>query len=130
MGQHVTVDWLPTLMGLATNNTWTGSYSGAEIDGDNIWPHLTSPPNTISQVQHREEIVFTSVSNGSFAMQYKTMKYMTGLWFPSAVLPPVIFEQDQMPESSRKICYEPSLTVDKTWMDIHVPIHRDDHEGD
>eukprot|EP01034_Spumella_vulgaris_P028547 gene28547-35426_t len=29
---HVT-DWLPTLMGLATDNAWTGSYIGNEIDG-------------------------------------------------------------------------------------------------
>jgi arylsulfatase A-like enzyme len=38
---HVT-DWLPTLMGLATANTWNGSYANATIDGVDVWDAIIS----------------------------------------------------------------------------------------
>ena len=38
---HVT-DWLPTLMGLATANTWSGSYTNAAIDGVDVWDAIIS----------------------------------------------------------------------------------------
>eukprot|EP01035_Chromulina_nebulosa_P018292 gene18292-23973_t len=38
---HIT-DWFPTIMGLATNGEWTGSYSGADIDGVDIWDAVTT----------------------------------------------------------------------------------------
>ena len=40
---HVT-DWMPTLMGLATKNTWTGSIAGASValDGKDMWSAIVS----------------------------------------------------------------------------------------
>ena len=35
-------DWVPTLMRVATNNTWTGTRNGYELDGVDQWKALTS----------------------------------------------------------------------------------------
>ena len=38
---HIT-DWLPTLMGIATNGKWQGSLTGADIDGQDVWNAILS----------------------------------------------------------------------------------------
>jgi len=49
---HVT-DWLPTLMGVATNNEWTGSYIGNEIDGvDQFASMLSNSPSDRHEILH------------------------------------------------------------------------------
>ena len=47
-------------MGLATGNTWTGSYSGATLDGYDLWPAITtnavSPRNEILHELDGDEV--------------------------------------------------------------------------
>lgn len=91
-------------MGLATNNTWTGSYSGADIDGLDIWSSITTNTTT-----SRDEIVFLSYPAGTYAMQYEKMKYIYGLNDAIRDKPVTIFAEDLMPDASRMICEDPSL---------------------
>eukprot|EP01034_Spumella_vulgaris_P032947 gene32947-40669_t len=59
---HVT-DWLPTLMGLATDNAWTGSYKSNTIDGADMWSAVINDTATA-----HDEIVLFMDSDGSFVV--------------------------------------------------------------
>jgi arylsulfatase A-like enzyme len=108
---HIT-DWLPTLMGLATNKQWTGSYSGADLDGVDFWDAMLN-----NEASSREEMVFSSYDD-SFAMQYGEVKYLYN--FDDALIDPpsTIFEEDLDPEGSRMTCTDPSLVESNTMMKI------------
>eukprot|EP01035_Chromulina_nebulosa_P019145 gene19145-24984_t len=67
---HIT-DWLPTFMSLATNGEWTGSYSGAEIDGVNVWDAIV----TNSESPHNEIVFY--VGDDASIIQIGDLKYMT-----------------------------------------------------
>ena len=98
------VDWLPTFMGLATNNTWSGSYSDADIDGFDIWSSITS---NVTPDESRDEIVFISYPEGSYAMQYQNMKYIYDLPISDRDEPLLVFPEDLAPETSRMVCDDP-----------------------
>jgi hypothetical protein len=53
-GQMHVTDWLPTLMGLATNGTWSGSMVGHSIDGADMWESLMTDGDTA----HPEIVLF------------------------------------------------------------------------
>eukprot|EP01034_Spumella_vulgaris_P023024 gene23024-29212_t len=65
---HVT-DWLPTLMGLATDGAWTGSYTDALIDGTDMWSALTSGVEPVN----RETVHYVD-SHGNISYQYGPFK--------------------------------------------------------
>ena len=46
-GQMHVTDWLPTLMGLATGNEWSGSLFGAELDGVDQWNAISNAGSTV-----------------------------------------------------------------------------------
>lgn len=70
-GQMHVTDWLPTIMGLATGNTWTGSYVGNDIDGVDMWSAIND--NTDSP---RIEIVHYADHYGNVSIQYNMNKYI------------------------------------------------------
>ena len=56
-------------MGLATGNTWTGSYSGATLDGYDQWNSIIA--NTESP---RPEILHFLQGSGNVSYQYQDQK--------------------------------------------------------
>jgi hypothetical protein len=60
-------DWLPTLLGLATGGQWTGSLSGAEVDGVDIWSAVTSGGKI---TEPHPEIVHYADGEGAFCLQH------------------------------------------------------------
>ena len=100
---HVT-DWLPTLMGLATEAQWTGSYSGADLDGIDLWDAIVS--NTESP---RHEILH-ELKREDVSIQIDNMK------LDASHVPPIrkhkpdyTFTADADPTLSRMTCEWPSL---------------------
>eukprot|EP01034_Spumella_vulgaris_P001378 gene1378-1816_t len=67
---HVT-DWLPTLMGLATENAWTGSVKGNDIDGADQWSSMIN-----DEASAHPEIMLFLDGDGSYVM-VKDMIKMT-----------------------------------------------------
>jgi arylsulfatase A-like enzyme len=100
---HIT-DWLPTLMHIATNGSWTGSYVNASIDGKDLWPGLLS-----NKSSGREELVILSYPQGAFTMMNMTMKYISGLPYAQVDQPLVYFDEDLQPDLQHMICDDPSL---------------------
>lgn len=80
-------DWLPTLMGIATNQQWSGSYvSDTTLDGVDFWPSVLS--NTSSP---RSEIIHYADKHGYACVQsgdYKYLRADTPADIP--ILPPLI----------------------------------------
>lgn len=101
---HVT-DWLPTLMHLASNGEWTGSYSDAELDGVNVWDSILSGEDS-----PREEIVHF-VNGDNAVIQRKNLKYFYGQPINHVDSPQFVFTRDLSPESAQISCDTPSLLV-------------------
>lgn len=99
---HIT-DWLPTLLGRATNGTWSGSYSNHTIDGLDIWNAM------ITQSKSPREEMVHGVSSTSSVLQYGDMKWFNNVNTPSADYPPFVFKGDQNKSASRLQCSNPSL---------------------
>jgi arylsulfatase B len=107
---HVT-DWMPTLMHLATNGEWDGSYvSGTELDGINMWDSLTSGTNK----SPRTEIVHViGDADASLAViTTNQFKYVYGEALPVANAVDFVFSADQDKKSSSVSCSAPYLTAD------------------
>ena len=99
---HVT-DWLPTLMSAATDGTWKGSYTGAEIDGLDFWPALTGTGDTPDK-----EIVFF-VSENAGVIQQGGYKYFYNQDMQEQEPAQYVFEEDQGPKYARQTCTNPNL---------------------
>jgi hypothetical protein len=100
---HIT-DWLPTLMNRATDGEWTGSYSGADIDGVDLWDAITTGD---SSTQH-EEIVFYADSD-SAVIQSGDYKYFYNTNDQAYDEPAYVFESDKHPEDAHFACENPTL---------------------
>jgi arylsulfatase A-like enzyme len=92
---HVT-DWMPTLMGLATNNEWTNT---TEIDGVDQWSSIlyggSSSPRT--------EIIHYVLGETHYTIEYEGVKVITEKE-KSVVDPASYFEKDLDPDGSRTLC--------------------------
>lgn len=99
---HIT-DWLPTLMGRATNGAWTGSLFGSTLDGKDVWKAMTT--NTASP---HVEIVH-SVTSKTAVLQYGSLKYFYNIANSIVYSPTFVFSKDLNSSSSRGICKIPSL---------------------
>ena len=56
---HVT-DWMPTLMSIATNDTWNATISGHPVDGKDMWSTINNLKRDGSNVRSpRDEIIIT-----------------------------------------------------------------------
>jgi len=96
-------------MGLATKKQWTGSYSGATLDGYDIWDYILDDAPT-----PRTEMVFLSYEDGSFSMQYENLKYMYNLDIYNLYTPSIYFNEDLDSALSSMICSNASLVDDAT----------------
>jgi hypothetical protein len=63
------IDWLPTLMSLATHGLWNGSYAGATLDGVNMWDTIIS-----NSVSPRKEILHYSDGVRTTSLQFGMIK--------------------------------------------------------
>jgi hypothetical protein len=103
-------DWLPTLMSMATNGEWSGSYHGIEIDGhdmfESIMNNLTSPRN--------ETLFLADGSTNEFALQINGVKYIRGSVIGEARYgnPHFYFTRDLDPSLGAFECENPSLMYD------------------
>jgi hypothetical protein len=102
-GQMHISDWLPTLMNLATNGQWTGSYSGTVLDGVNMWEAITT--NDPSQGSHSEIIHYVDdEGKGTGSMQVNMIKLDYGLDQESHNNISIVFDHDAKPSNSRYKC--------------------------
>ena len=99
---HVT-DWLPTLMSAATDGTWKGSYTGADIDGLDFWPALTGTGDTPDK-----EIVFF-VGDNAGVIQQGPYKYFFNQDMQEQEPASYVFEEDQGPKYARQTCTNPNI---------------------
>jgi hypothetical protein len=100
---HVT-DWLPTLMGLATNGEWSSSnsVSGKEVDGVDMWSAIIN-----DEESPRSEIVHF-VDGEDYSIQY----YLNGSILkmnndndpPDVESPTFVFLEDKNPSLSHVSC--------------------------
>ena len=104
-GQMHVTDWLPTLMGLATDNEWTGSMVGAELDGVDQWSAITTPgaSSPRSEILHYHDGVSVS------SIQIDMMKLNLGDEGKQSSNPIFIFEEDLAPQNAAQTCTSPSL---------------------
>ena len=109
---HVT-DWLPTIMGIATNYQWTGGLYGQELDGMDMWPTiLAGAPSPHTEIIHYMD------EYGNCSMQVDMVKYdynyfVTNRWEE----PEYVFTLDQRSDLVFPLCNVPSL-IDYTTLSI------------
>jgi len=100
---HIT-DWLPTLMGQATDSAWTGSYSDENVlDGVDVWSTImenTTSPHQVMVHYHDGE---------NCTIQYKMVKVIYSDDWKNYHVPDYNFERDQAPQNSIESCDDPSL---------------------
>jgi arylsulfatase A-like enzyme len=106
-GQMHAVDWYPTLLTFGSGQQWTESFTGAEIDGVNMW-------NTIMYNSDSKRVdMVHSVSATSFSVQSNMVKYdsrTTYLGTDEVDEPAFIFEEDMNYRLGvSEVCYKPSL---------------------
>jgi arylsulfatase B/arylsulfatase I/J len=104
---HVT-DWLPTVMGLATNNEWTESYVGNTIDGTDMWSYIIDFDDS-----PKSEIVHYLGPNFNYSIQYDNYKLDAGTRTNAYTYPDTVYTIDQTDESYL-LCEVPSLVDDFT----------------
>jgi len=104
---HVT-DWLPTFMGLATNGQWSGSLSGSELDGVDMWSAIMANGDS-----PRQEILHRLNDVGFFGIQQGSMKLINENKAPVQV-PDFIFQSDLAEELSSYKCADPTLMSTNT----------------
>jgi arylsulfatase A-like enzyme len=101
---HVT-DWLPTIMHAATNGAWSGSYSGMELDGHDmfevIFNNSTSP--------RTETVFYIDGDEAAYALQVDGMKLIANVAKTPVALPNYIFESDEDPQLSQYMCESPTM---------------------
>jgi arylsulfatase A-like enzyme len=100
---HIT-DWLPTIMGLATNYEWTGSLVDATIDGVDMWETIMNN-GTSTHV----EIAHYANGEGAASIQYNHYKLELGTTPSGAGIVSWVFEEDLKPENSDLSCENVSL---------------------
>lgn len=94
-------------MGLATGGQWTGSMSGAELDGVNVWSNVLSGTQS-----PRVEMVFASKPStyeSAFVAQLNGIKYIYNCALTDQFHPAIIFHEDLDSELSHTFCPNPSL---------------------
>jgi arylsulfatase A-like enzyme len=104
---HVT-DWMPTLMGLATNNKWTNT---TEIDGVEQWSSILYGASS----SPRTEIIHYVLGESHYTIEYEGVKVITEKE-KSVVDPATYFAEDLDPDGSRTLCtlYDNENTMETT----------------
>ena len=97
---HVT-DWLPTLMGLATDNAWTNT---SEIDGYDQWSSIL-----YDEASPRNEIIHYVYSTDQYTIELDNIKVVTET-LKKIINPTEVFEKDLCPDNARTACADSSIT--------------------
>jgi hypothetical protein len=63
------LDWLPTLMHLATNNSWTGSLRQADLDGYDMWSAIVNGEDS------PRHVIVHGIRKKSSSVQLNMLKY-------------------------------------------------------
>jgi len=92
---------------LATNGEWTGSYSGADLDGIDIWDSVMKGEDA-----GRTETVFISYKDGVYASMYEGYKYIYNYPSYSGSKPKTVFSEDLDSSLNYQSCTNPSLIED------------------
>jgi hypothetical protein len=87
-------------MHLATENTWRGSYVGAEIDGVDMWDAIVLKMSS----PHSEIIHYVSVDNEAGCVQRDMYKLNYQEPLVDVGTPECIFERDGHPQSANFVC--------------------------
>lgn len=90
-------------MHIATNNAWNGSYTGAVIDGVDVWDALVNGES----IENRT-VVFHSF-NSAFSCQIGDVKYMYNMSNPPWNVPLYTYLDDLDPSLSYVTCDDASL---------------------
>ena len=104
---HVT-DWLPTLMGLATDNAWTNT---SEIDGYDQWSSIL-----YDEASPRNEIIHYVYSTDQYTIEVDDIKVVTET-LKKIINPTEVFEKDLCPDNARILC---SIASTDTATDISI----------
>jgi arylsulfatase A-like enzyme len=99
-GQMHVTDWLPTLMYVATEGQWTGSYTDADLDGVSMWEAIMSnstSPHT--QIVHYASLYSTA---GSVQIDMVKLDYLQEL--PDYTTPATIYTGDLHPTYASYLC--------------------------
>ena len=116
-GQMHVTDWLPTLMGLATNNEWTGSYINSTLDGVDQWTAMTTP----HAKSPRKEIVHFHDGLNTSCIQIDMIKLNIGDDLTNMGKPDFVFKSDLHPEYNSQKCENPSLiNTETTFFDTKI----------
>lgn len=93
-------------MHVATDNSWTSSYTNANIDGLDIWHNLIN--DAAVDTLFDRTIIFSSVDD-QFVAQIGNMKYMYNAAPATADVVVYSYDHDLSPDNSRMICSNASL---------------------
>jgi arylsulfatase A-like enzyme len=113
-GQMHVTDWLPTLMGLATDNEWKGGYFDQELDGVDQWEAIT----TLNFDSPRSEILHYHNGNNSgivSSIQIDMIKLNLGDQMKTVNPPEYIFAKDEAPDNAAYECESPSLINEESY---------------
>ena len=100
---HIT-DWLPTIMGLATNYEWSGSLIGSALDGVDMWETVMNNGSST-----HVEILHYADGDSTASIQYKNYKLELGTTSSGYTEVSWIFTKDLKPENSDVRCTNVSL---------------------
>jgi cytoskeletal protein RodZ len=87
-------------MHLATEGTYTGSYSGATLDGSDMWNAIT----TNSATAHTSIVHFASKKSTSACVQMNMVKYNYLEALVTVASPQTVFASDAKPGDARMLC--------------------------
>jgi hypothetical protein len=108
-GQMHVTDWLPTLMGLATDNDWDGGLFGIDIDGVDQWDAITTLGDS-----PRSEIVHHHNGSTGSSIQIDMVKLNVGDRYIQLISPEYSFDEDFGSSLVSPTCESPSLMSEES----------------
>jgi arylsulfatase B len=121
-GQMHAVDWYPTLLTIASGQQWKSSFTGATLDGINLWSSIifdNDNNNDPGKATSPRADMIHSVTTSSYSVQSNMIKYdyhttylgdLSGSTNKNdADTPPFVFEEDLNYRLVAEICYKPSF---------------------
>jgi hypothetical protein len=114
------LDWLPTLMGVATNNQWDKPLSGKSIDGINMWDSLTNPSFSSLSIEKQNERQHTEIvhylgdqteSPDLSCIQFNNMKYHKEIRQENITFPTTKYYHDYHPDLASEKCSSPTILM-------------------
>ena len=108
-GQMHVVDWLPTIMNLVTEGSWTGSYGGNStvVDGVDMWDAVVYG---LDSPRHEMVHFVNRVGRGSYQYDmYKLDSYFDEYTLADFEEVSMVFPEDYAPDFSYYSCSNPTV---------------------